>query len=238
MMGRLSNTAGRAIEAYGGIDLWREAKRVEAEVSVKGLAFTLKGRPFFDHAEIIMDAQNPVSRLTPIGRDPEITGILDGDDVRLEKSNGEMLRARNNARSAFSSLRKNLRWDDLDMAYFANYAFWNYFTLPALLMRKDIQWEEVSSGVLNAEFPDSVPTHCRFQQFTFDENSGLLKRHNYTADVISRFARAANLVLSHSESDGALYASSRRVTPAGPNGKPMPFPELINIRVHRFSVQT
>lgn len=42
----LSLTAKKAIENYGGIELWKNSKFLEAEVSVKGLAFTLKQRPF------------------------------------------------------------------------------------------------------------------------------------------------------------------------------------------------
>lgn len=38
----LSQTALRAIEAYGGSDLWTSHKFVEAEVSAMSLALTLK----------------------------------------------------------------------------------------------------------------------------------------------------------------------------------------------------
>ncbi len=41
----LSLTAQKAIEAYGGAMLWQNSKYLEAIVSVKGLAFTLKRRP-------------------------------------------------------------------------------------------------------------------------------------------------------------------------------------------------
>ena len=37
----LSLTAHKAITAYGGIELWENMKFIEAEVSVRGLAFTL-----------------------------------------------------------------------------------------------------------------------------------------------------------------------------------------------------
>jgi hypothetical protein len=44
---RRFETAERAITAYGGRTRWQNAKYVEAEVSVSGLAFTLKHRPIF-----------------------------------------------------------------------------------------------------------------------------------------------------------------------------------------------
>jgi hypothetical protein len=58
----LSLTSKKAIEAYGGIGLWQNSKYIEAEISVKGLLFTLKRRPFFDHSIIKDDFFNPASR--------------------------------------------------------------------------------------------------------------------------------------------------------------------------------
>lgn len=46
----MNRTAQEAITAYGGKEFWSKAKRIEAEVSVHGLAFTLKSRPAFKHA--------------------------------------------------------------------------------------------------------------------------------------------------------------------------------------------
>ena len=73
----LSLAANKAIKAYGGTELWQSHKFIEAEVSVKGLAFTLKRRPFFEHAKIIMEIRKPFSKITPIGKDKNISGILD-----------------------------------------------------------------------------------------------------------------------------------------------------------------
>jgi hypothetical protein len=58
------------------------------------------------------------------------------------------------------------------MAYFANYAFWNYFRLPNLLLENRIEWNEKVNGVLSALFPDSIPTHSTVQEFHFDTNNG------------------------------------------------------------------
>lgn len=79
----LSQTAQRSIDAYGGSDLWKSHKFIEAEVSVKGLAFTIKRRPFFEHAKIKMEIARPFSKITPIGKDKFISGVLEGKDVRF-----------------------------------------------------------------------------------------------------------------------------------------------------------
>jgi hypothetical protein len=227
--------AKKALDTYGGKELWTESKRIEAEVSVHGLAFTLKRRPFFKYAKIAMDIARPYSRLTPIGKEAGITGVLDGQDVRLEDQHGKVIRERKDARAYFPAGRRLLYWDDLDMAYFANYAFWNYFTLPALLLREEILWKENTPGCFEANFPNEIPTHNLIQRFCFDEKTGQLIQHDYTAEIISNLAKAANVVLEHARNDeGILYTSKRLVTPRSPKGKALPAPTLIAITVHDF----
>lgn len=232
----MNPTAEKAIAAYGGKEFWSKAKTIEAEVSVHGWAFTLKRRPFFKHAEISMEIARPFSRLTPIGNIQNITGVLDGHNVRLEAPMGKVIEERKQARRCFPGGRRLFYWDDLDMAYFANYAFWNYFTLPALLLREDIDWKEIEPGWLEATFPESIPTHNKMQRFRFDLETGLLLQHDYTADIISKLAAAANVVHEHKEGAGFIYPARRLVTPRSNGGKPLPGPALIDITVHDFRI--
>lgn len=234
----LSNTAQKAIEAYGGMDLWKNATHIEAAVSAKGLAFTLKRRPFFVNAKIEMETSRPLSKLTPIGKNKTITGVLDGQHVRLENEKGDTLAQRENPRTLFPFGKRLFCWDDLDMSYFANYAFWNYFTLPKLLMNETIKWTEIATGFLVAEFPESLPTHNPQQHFRFDNETGLLVQHNYTADIISKFATAANVVVSHDKNEqGHIFPNKRLVTPRSKSGKPLNMPVLIDITVHSFKLK-
>jgi hypothetical protein len=231
---KLSPTAQRALDAYGGAEIWQNNRYIEAEVSVKGLAFTLKRRPFFERAKIKMEIDRPFSKLTPVGKNKSISGILDGDHVKLENGNSEIVAERKNARQYFPYGKRLFLWDDLDMTYFANYAFWNYFTLPRLLMNETIEWTEKSEGVLVAKFPESIPTHNEMQEFHFDIKTGRLIQHNYTAEIISKLAKAANVVIAHSEQNNLHFTSLRRVTPRTKKGKPLNRPILIEIKVHKY----
>lgn len=47
----LTLTALRAIKVYVGSDLWISHRFIEADTSAKGLAFTIKPRPFFGLAK-------------------------------------------------------------------------------------------------------------------------------------------------------------------------------------------
>lgn len=234
----LSSTAQKAIAAYGGSEAWKNYKYIEAEVSASGLAFKLKRRPYFKHAKLRMEIARPYSELSPIGNNPGIAGVLDGDTVRLMRSTGEIIEERKNARSFFPGGKRLFKWDDLDMAYFANYALWNYFALPKLLMDSSITWTEKSNGVLVARFPETIPTHCKQQEFIFDPGSGLLLQHNYIVDIFGQWAKAANVIKDHRTEGGMTYASSRLVTPRKRNGLPRKRPALIKIEVHSFKIST
>lgn len=232
----LSTTAQKVIAAYGGKELWQNHKFIEAEVSVTGLAFTLKRRPVFDHAILKMEIAQPFSKLTPIGKNKTITGVLSGNDVSLEAEDKSIIEERKNARSYFPFGRRLFYWDDMDMAYFANYAFWNYFTLPNLLLSDTIKWVEKTEGVLEATFPDNFPTHNKAQDFVFDKETGLLKQHNYAVDIISTLAKAANVVIEHKKTEQLVYPSKRLVTPRTKSGKALGGPILIDITVHSFKL--
>ncbi|MCB1398443.1 MAG: hypothetical protein H6898_09195 [Rhodobacter sp.] len=228
--------AGRAMAAYGGADRWARARRFTAEVSAHGLAFTIKRRPAFVQARVEGAVHRPLCRLTPIGARPDVTGVIEGPGVRLEDAQGSVLERRDAARAGFPYGRRTLRWDDLDMAYFANYAFWGYFTLPALLANPTIAWTETGPHRLRATFPPGMPVHCRQQDYAFDPDTGLLARNDYTAEVIGGWARAANVVTEHRDFDGLPVAARRRVTPRGPFGTALPGPLLIGITVHAFAL--
>jgi len=232
----LSLTAKKAIDAYGGVELWQKAKYIEAIVSAKGFAFTLKQRPILDHAKIIMEIKRPFSKLTPIGKNKSITGVLDGLNVRLEDKDGNIIAERKNAKEYFPYGRRLFYWDDLDMSYFSNYAFWNYFTFPNLLMNENIIWKEKAEGILEATFPESIPTHSKIQEFHIDMASGKLIQHNYTVDVMSKLAKVANVVTENSELNGLNYPSRRIVTPRSKTGKVFKWPVMIDIKVHEYKL--
>jgi len=231
----LSATAVRALDAYGGQQLWREASRVEATLSAGGLAFKLKGRRALNHDEVCVD----LSRLFVRQASPTegTTAVLDGHSVRIEDNSGNVIEARADPRSRFPYGRRAFRWDDLDMAYFAAYAAWNYFSLPRLLLREDIRWSESAAGVLYATFPREIPTHSRRQRFIFNTQTGLLRQHDYTAQVFGSWARAANIVQEHTTGTQSIpYASRRRVTPRA-FGRPLPGPALVWIHVHDWRIK-
>jgi hypothetical protein len=224
-------TTQRALDAYGGEQRWRAASAVEATISAGGLAFRMKWRRPLDHVRGHAKTARSFIRLDPIDRRGRV-GVLDGAEVRLEDAAGDMLRSRPDPHARFPHGRRLLWWDALDMTYFSGYALWNYLMFPALLLRDDIEWTEPRDGTLDARFPPHIPTHSERQSFHFDAETGLLRQHDYTAEVFGNWARAAHVVLEHATSDGLTYPSRRRVTPRARDGSPRRGPVLVWIEVH------
>jgi hypothetical protein len=210
----LSRTAERAVVAYGGADRWREARAAQATVSVGGLLFRLKRRMPVLRARVRVDVWRPRARIDPIGPSGAV-GVLEGPDVRLETPGGETLAQRKAARDHFPYGRRWFVWDELDLAYFLGYAFWNYFALPALLLRDDVTWAEASEDVLVPRFPAHLPTHGVEQRLLFDRETGLLRRYDYRPEVVVGMlpVTVGNVVLEHAKWEGIPYPSRRRVTP-------------------------
>jgi hypothetical protein len=228
------DVARRAIEAYGGEARWRAARSLSVTVSAWGWAFRLKWRAPMVRRRARLELHRPAARLDmPDGRR---VAVLEGRDVGIEDREGRVVASRGDPRRFFPYGRRALWWDDLDFAYFASYALWNYATLPALLLRDDLAWRPSGPHSLRATFPPEIPTHSAEQEFHFDPATGLLRQHDYTAEVFGSWARAAHVVLAHGRAE-VPFASERRALPRRRDGSPAPWPLLVGIHLEDFGLE-
>jgi hypothetical protein len=174
---------------------------------------------------------------------PGHRGYFEQGSVRIEPSGDDQPLRRADARQAFSALRHKVIWDTLDTLYFIGYALWNYICTPFMLTRPGFQlrqgaaWREGGETWqrLHVTFPPDIPTHSREQTLYFDD-SGLLRRLDYTAEVFSRWARAANYCFDYREMSGIMVPTRRRVTLRGPAGRPLPGPTMVWIHIDDFEL--
>ena len=235
----------RAIAAHGGLALWQGAGEVEAQVSSGGLAFAskLQGSAVRDvRARVSTSAQHVI--FEPYPREGQ-RGVLEPDgSVRIETDAGELLEARAQPRSAFSDVRHKLWWDRLDILYFGTYAIWTYLSAPFVFALEGYAiseldpWEEQGErwGRLAVTFPEHVHTHCREQVFYIDER-GLIRRHDYTAEPLGSWARAAHYCFDHQAFDGWTVPTRRRVYPRRRNNERRPHPRLVWIDIPSAAVR-
>ncbi len=229
------------IDAAGGRRRWKRIGQLRAEVRSGGVLMRAKGRSrLFREYELTASTEEQHAVFEPFPKEGS-RGVYDGDAVRIESGEGELLAEQQDPRAEFfglSGVAKNLRWSDLDALYFAGYAMWNYLNAPFLLERPGF---EISEGeplsedgatwrCLDVVFPEGIHTHCRQQSFYFDE-AGLLRRHDYHPDVVSRFAGAAHLCDEHREFGGIVFPTRRRVVPKGPAGNPLSGPRIVWIDI-------
>lgn len=122
---------------------------------------------------------------------------------------------------------------------------WNYLSFPLLLTRSGVEAEEISPWRSNGEelrrieatFPESFDTHSRRQRFYLGAG-GLLVRHDYVAEVVGGWARAAHICADHVEANGLVFPTRRWVRPIGTRNRPLPIPTMVWIQLADLRVDT
>jgi hypothetical protein len=234
----------RAIEAHGGRSVWEEAREICVRVSSGGLAFSskLQGSAVRGvEARIATSGQHVT--FDPYPR-AGMRGVLErGGSVRIETHDGAVVQRREHARRPFAGLRRKLWWDRLDILYFGTCAMWTYVSTPFVLageeytVRELEPWREDGESWqrLAVTFPEWVHTHCREQVLHIDER-GLIRRHDYTAEPIGGWARAAHYCLEHQSFDGFTLPTRRRVYPRRRDGRRRAGPLLVWIDIPSAAV--
>jgi len=236
----------QTIAAHGGLERWDSAGEVGVRISSGGLAFAskLQGHAVRD-VEARISTRGQDVTLTPYPA-PGQRGVFDHSGaVRIETDEGELVEARGKAREGFRDLRHRLWWDRLDILYFATYAIWTYVSTPFVLAREDYRVIELDPWAEDGEhwrrlavtFPEHVHTHSRRQVFYIDAN-GLIRRHDYTAEPIGGWAKAAHYCLDHRSFDGLVVPTRRRVYPRKPNNERRAGPLLVWIDLPHASVRS
>lgn len=208
----------RAIAAHGGAARWRSISAIEVEVDAWGWMFPVRGLSNIPR-RLRIDARAQRVELVPTATDPR-RGLYTPDRVELVTADGRT-ETREHPRDRLGLLR--VRWDWLDLLYFAGYAWWNYLTLPFLLAGPGFVLRELSPcrvrgetwRRLHATFPPELHTHSRRQVFWFDPR-GLLRRHDYHADVMGFWAYARHTCDDHKAHDGLVVPMRRRARPRLP----------------------
>ncbi|MEK6326056.1 MAG: hypothetical protein AABM66_00825 [Actinomycetota bacterium] len=242
----MSALLDEVLEAHGGLERWRAARTVRARVRSGGFLIRTRvpGSRFADY-RLTVGVQEPLTVMDPFPKAGQ-RGVFERGQARIETDAGDVVASREEPRPAFfgrAGLRRNLRWDALDATYFAGYAMWNYLTTPLLLTRDGL---EVSEGEpwrqddeewrrLEVTFPEGLDTHSRRQTFYFDAQARL-RRHDYVAEVVGGWARAAHYCAEHAQAGGLVFPTRRWVRPIRPGNRSLPFPTLVWIELSELQV--
>lgn len=198
---------------HGGIEVYSRAKKIALRFeTLGGLIPRLKGLgmtfPSMSDVDVFPQDGRTVFFDYPA---PGRTGVYERGRVGLDL---EATAAPTGPahRPTFDGVAKWRRWRPEDAMYFFGYALGDYLSLPfSLRSRKLIDARPWGRGAeLWFRFPDSSDTHSRVQGFFFDD-SGLLVRHDYRAEILGVMFNGAHFSRDYVDVDGLAVATRRTV---------------------------
>ncbi|MFC5199870.1 hypothetical protein [Streptomyces kaempferi] len=232
----MSDLITTVIEAHGGLHRYNQFTSVTAHLRVGGSLWRLKGQEgILSQAAVRLDLHRQHASHYPFTA-PHLRSSFTAKRVAVESAAGDVKADRFDPRASFPA-DVHSPWDDLHVAYFAGYAMWTYFTSPFTFSSPGFEAAELSPVTeegeewkrLKVTFPDHIATHCPEQIFYFDSN-GLLRRHDYTPEVINA-GPAAHYPSEYKEFDGIMVPTRRRVFRRGQDGTVSRDVELVTIDV-------
>lgn len=212
------------LDAHGGLDTWRAVREFKGHMSGSGPLFDLVGCPggLSDVNFSGLCHEQQISEW-PIAR-PGQRSVVRAAHVVLQNEAGETVSERADPRSSYP-VDLTTGWDDVQLAYFAGYAMWNYLNAPFIFMMPGMEVHELppadhdqdQSRRLLVRYPADFATHSREETFYISEQ-GLIVRVDYAPEVTGN-RPAANFASDHRKVDGGLVMPTRRtVKPRRPDG--------------------
>ena len=143
--------------------------------------------------------------------------VFEPDRVVLQRPVGTVIQARDNPQRSFDGHQFPTPWDDLHLAYFTGEALWTYLNTPFLFTWPGFVCEEIAPIEAGGEtwrrlkvtFPDHIKSHTRTQVFCFGSD-GLLRRHDFTIDIVGRTVESQLHATDYRDVDGIIIPATRR----------------------------
>jgi hypothetical protein len=228
-----------AVEAHSGLKRWSQLTVVKASVSITGELWNLKAQPEA-LKDVVVEAQLKRQQLTTHLTGKNRRSVFTPDRISIESESGIVEENRDDPRSTFQGQLLETPWDDLQVTYFSSYALWNYLTIPFLYTYSGFVTEELATWqedgehwrALKVRFPDYIATHTRDQTSYFGPD-GLLRRHQYTVDVLGN-APGLNYASDYCRVSGVVVPTKRRVFAYDSEKRKIPEPLLVAIDIHEI----
>jgi len=189
-----------AVRRHGGWDAWRSLGALAVRPRLlTGMLPWLKGHRRTFHLPPRAEVHPQDARVVFFDYPaPGATGTFERGRLTLTDAGGTVVWSAENGRDAFRGWRKLRRWRPAGALYFFGYALTHYHSLPFTLGRgrplglHRVRQDGRELTGIEVELPPELHTHNRRQTFYFDAD-GLLRRHDYVADIVGPWARGAHL---------------------------------------------
>lgn len=220
----MSDLLDLVLDAHGGLERWRQVRRLIVYAQVGGGTWGRCGRERVLSAHIELDphAQRLVFHGYPA---PDRRGVFDVSRTAIETADGEVIDERTDPVAAFENATPTSSCDNLRVLYTAGRALWNDLTTPFVLAMPGVRTEEIEAWEeagehwrrLRAVFPDGFVTQAP-EQVCFFNGAGLLRRYDYPARALGVPA-TATYAADHKEFGGLVIATRRRAVPSDSDGR-------------------
>lgn len=223
----MSDLLESAIAAHGGWERWEQLRQITARVSVSGAIWQVKGWPdVLADARFEIDTHRQRTEYSLSSNDGR-RSVYEPDLTALVSNDGNIIEQRESPRKSFEGHTVATRWDAQQLIYFAGYAMWTYLTTPFLFKLAGFRTEEIAPWDedgetwrrLKVSFPANVHSHSAQQTFYFDR-SGLLRRHDYSVEIMGGTS-SANYATDPQSFGGIVFPTKRRVFAIGPDNRPL-----------------
>lgn len=223
-------------DAHGGLERWQRLTEVRFTGSAGGM-LPWPRPDFLADMAVTIDTRAERAEIRPFGA-PDRHARFTPDHVEIVDEHGAVLAEHHEPRRVFDGHPAGELWSEVQAAYFGGYAFWTYLMIPFLLTWDGIQsteiepWQENGETWrrLRVEFPDHIATHNSVQTLYFGAENHLLRRHDYSPDVLGN-PLTAHYTGDYRTYDGFAFPTRRRVKRRQPDNTT--FGEtIINLDIH------
>ena len=235
MKGKLmDNLLQTVVEAHGGIRRWNEFKTMQVNALITGAIWEVKGKPGVLE-DVAMTVDTKIERVVSDFPGQDKRTLFEPKHIEMQKADGTLVDARDNPEKSFEGQQSDTPWDDIDVAYFQGEALWTYLTTPFLYTYPGFSTEELAPWQENGEewrrllvtFPENIASHTR-QQISYFGPDGLLRRHDYTVDILGG-APGANYASNYQDVHGVIVPTKRRIYAYEGDHVKVPEPLLVAI---------
>ena len=212
-----------AINAQDGMNNWRKYHQADVHLSVGGILWEIKGhRDSISEVEVTIDLLEQKASHKP---NDQWHTIYTPGRVKIEKRNGELIEELYHPRVSFKDHTLETKWSNLQLAYFAGYAMWNYINTPFLFTRPGFEVNEIVAWTENTEtwrclkvkWPENVHTHRR-EQVLYIDKQGLIRRLDYQVEIAGK-TPASHYLYDYKDINGIKMATRRVVYATGEDNK-------------------
>jgi hypothetical protein len=232
----------RTLQAYGGLDRWKQLTSVTAAKRFGGAIWDIKHVPgIVDDGHVTVWIKDQRASLWPFTAE-NLKTAYSPRQVGIETDDGDVVEVLDDPRSSFAGHTLETPWTPLQLAYFTGYAMWTYTAEPFNLTLPGVRTEEAEPCTENGQrwrrlhvsYPDTVATHSPHQVLYIDDD-GLIRRRDYQVDIAGG-SPAAHYVSDFDEIDGIVVPRTRMIYVRDEDNHPMPDQLVVSIALTEITL--